>query len=113
MTLEDLVKQETITDKLVQKAHSEIWNLKRLREMRTVRECAFEDEHGCGTHFNEEATACLDEIIWVIKKQFYKQIQNAINEATAAYTGYCDMCKECNLVPKKFDMNFSYDIDRW
>lgn len=113
MKLEDLVKQETITDKLVQKAHSEIWNLKRLREMRTVRECAFEDEHGCENHFNEEATACLDEIIWVIKKQFYKQIQNAINEATAAYTGYCDMCKECNLEPKKFDMNFSYDIDRW
>lgn len=111
MTLEDLVNQETLANKLVQKARSEIWNLKRLREMNVVRECAFEDEHGCGTHFNEEATECLNEIKWVIKKQIYKHIQKAISEATAAYTAYCDMCKECNLEPKKFDMDFSYEVD--
>lgn len=53
----------------------------------------------------------MQNILMIIKKQFYKQIQNAINEATAAYTAYCDMCKEHSLQPKKFDMNFSYDID--
>lgn len=79
--------------------------------MNVVRECSFEDKHGCGSHFNEEVTECLNEIKWVIKKQIYKRIQKAISEATAAYTTYCDMCKECNLEPKKFDMNFSYDID--
>lgn len=111
MTLEELVNQERLVDDLVRNAHSEIFDLKRLREMKTVRECSFKDEKGCGAYFNKEVTECFNEIKWVIKKQLYKQIQNAINEAMAAYTGYCDMCKEHGLQPKKFDMNFSYDID--
>lgn len=111
MTLEDLINQETDTNKKISKAHSEIWNLKRVRAMTSVRECSFEDEIGCGSHFNEVATECLSEIKWVLKKRFYVRIQNAISEATAAYATYCDMCKECNLEPKKFDLDFSYDID--
>lgn len=111
MTVEDLVNQETLTNKFVQKVHSEITGLKRLREMIEVREFSFKDEHGCGTQFIEEASECLDEIKWVIKKQIYKRIQQAIPEATKAYTTYCDMCKECNLEPKKFNMNFNYEVD--
>lgn len=111
MTIDDFVNQETLTNKLVQKAHNEIFGLKRLREMNVVRQCVFEDAHGCGTHFDSEVTECFIEIKWVIKKQIYKQIQKAIKEATEAYTTYCDMCKECNIDPKKFDMDFNYEID--
>lgn len=111
MTLEELLNQESDTDNKISKAHNEIWRLKRIREMTSVRECSFEDQLGCGTNFNEEATECLSEIKWVLKKQIYVRIQNAISEATAAYTTYCDMCKECNLEPKKFNLDFSYDID--
>lgn len=111
MKLEELVDQEALTDKLVQKAHNEIFGLKRLREMTVVRECVFEDTHRCGTHFDSEITECFIEIKWVIKKQIYKQIQNAIKDATGAYAAYCDMCKECNLEPKKFNMDFNYEID--
>lgn len=111
MTIDDFVNQETLTNKLVQKTHSEISCLKRLREMNSVRECVFEDAHGCGTHFESEVTECLNEIKWVIKKEIYKRIQSAIKAATEAYTTYCDMCKEYNLEPKKFNMDFSYDID--
>lgn len=111
MTIEDIVNQETLTNKLVQKVNSEIYALKRLSEMIVLRECAFKDEHGCGVNFNEEATECLNEIKWVIKKQIWKRIQNATKDATEAYTTYCDMCQKHNLEPKKFDMNFSYDID--
>lgn len=111
MTLEDLLNQETVTDNKIDKAHSEIWNLKKIREMNSVRECSFEDKTGCGTSFKNVATECLTEIKWVLKKQIYVRIQNAISEATAAYATYCDMCKECNLEPKKFNLDFSYDID--
>lgn len=111
MTLEDLVNQETKVNQKINKAHSEIWSLKRIREMISVRECSFEDKTGCGSTFNEIATERLSEIKWVLKKQIYVRIQNAISEATAAYTTYCDMCNECNLEPKKFDMNFDYTID--
>lgn len=111
MTLEDLVSQETKVNQKINIAHNKIWCLKRIREMKSVRECSFEDEHGCGALFNEEATYCLSEIKWVLKKHIYERIQNAISEATAAYATYCDMCKECNLEPKKFDMNFDYVID--
>lgn len=111
MTFEDLLNQETDANNKINKAHNEIWLLKRIREMESVRDCSFEDKTGCGSTFKEVATECLGEIKWVLKKQLYVRIQNAISEATASYTTYRDMCKECNLEPKKFNLDFSYEID--
>ena len=111
MTLQDLVRQEEKTDEFVKQAHIEIASLDRLRRMISIREICFEDENGCGTSFKSEAVYHLDEIKFVIKKSLYARINRAVREATDAYTLYCEMCRDSNLEPKKFDMNFNYTID--
>jgi hypothetical protein len=106
MTVEDIVDLEKQTDTLVKDVHHHIWELHRIDEMVRFTDFHLIDATRCGSDFCNYANESLVDIKQVIKQCIHNKIIEAISAATASYEKYNAACKEHNLEPHNYDIDF-------
>ena len=106
MTIKDIIDLETQTGALVEAVHHHIWELHRIDEMVRFTDFHLIDTTSCASGFCDYANAGLDDIKQIIKQRIRNKIAEAVSAATASYEKYNAACKEHNLKPYNYDIDF-------
>lgn len=106
MTIEDIADLEKQTGALVEAVHHHIWELHRIDEMVRFADFRLIDTTHCYSDFCDYANDGLDDIKQIIKQRIRNKIGEAVSAATASYEKYNAACKEHNLEPLNYDIDF-------